>query len=117
MIDVWTAVCVFKQGELIARCMRTEEVERVHEREHFYQHDSTYPAFSNINGQQIVTPGKNWMHVTQSLTLRVLRSLFQNASLQFVSLSVHWGCHIETRYANTPYPMTETHILKDKIVN
>ncbi len=47
---------------LIARCMRTEEVEhaRTREREHFYQHDSAYRAFNNIvNRQRIVTPGKN----------------------------------------------------------
>ncbi len=27
------------------------------------------------------------------------------------------GCLTETRYANAPYPLTETHILKDKTVN
>ncbi len=27
------------------------------------------------------------------------------------------SCHTETRYANAPYSMTETNILKDKIVN
>ncbi len=36
--------------------MRTEEVERAQEREHFCQSNSTYPAF---NRQRIVTPGKN----------------------------------------------------------
>ncbi len=55
-----------------------------------------------------------WLReTTQSLTLRVLRPLFQTASSRFDSC----GCHTETRYAKAPYPMTETHILKDKTVN
>ncbi len=73
------------------------------EREHFYQCDSTCPA---INQQRIVTPGKNGMPVTQSLSLQVLRPLFQIASLRFGSLSVHCGCYNETSSTNAPYPMT-----------
>ncbi len=54
--------------------------------------------------------------VTLSLTLRMLRPLFQIASSRFGSLSVHCGGHTETRYANAPYdPMTGMHILKDKL--
>ncbi len=60
--------------------------------------------------------GKMGRLVTQSLTLRVMRPLFQIASSCFGSLSVHCGCHTETRY-KAPYQMTETHILKDKTVN
>ncbi len=37
-------------------CIRTEEVKRAREREHFYQRDSVYPAF---NRQRIVTRGRN----------------------------------------------------------
>ncbi len=36
------------------RCLRTVEVERARERDHFYQLDSTY-----VNQQGIVTPGEN----------------------------------------------------------
>ncbi len=40
--------------------MRTEEVERAREIEHFYQHDSAYPVFINfVIRQRIVTPRKN----------------------------------------------------------
>ncbi len=109
-IDIWSAVCVYlssEQWELIARCMRLKK-RSVHEREHFYQH---------VNRQRIVTPGKNWKLVTQSLALRVLRPLFQIVSLRFGNLSVHCRCHTVTSYANAPYPMTEMHILKDKTVN
>ncbi len=90
----------------------------VREREHFYQRDSTYPAFTNFKliDNELWLLGKTGRLVTQSLTLRVLRPLFQIASSRFGSLSVHC-CHTETRYANAPYPMTETHILKDKTVN
>ncbi len=37
------------------------------------------------------------------VTLQVLRPLFQIASSCFGSLSVHCGCHTETRYANAPW--------------
>ncbi len=100
-IDIWTAVCVFEHWELIALCMRTEEV-GVREREHFYQRDSAYPAFTNFKliDKELWLPGKTGRLVTQSLTLRVLRLLFQIASSRFGSLSVRCGCHTETRYAN-----------------
>ncbi len=62
-------------------------------------------------------PGETGRLVTQSLTLRVLRPLFQIASSCFGGLSVYNGCHTETRYANAPYSMTKTHILKDKTVH
>ncbi len=41
--------------------MRTEEVERAREREHFYQHDSAYPAFTNLKliDNELWLPGKN----------------------------------------------------------
>ncbi len=84
-IDIWTAVCVFEHWELIARCMRTEEVERAWE--HFYQRDSAYPAFTNFKliNSELWLPGKTGHLVTRSLTLRVLRPLFQIASSGFQS--------------------------------
>ncbi len=98
-------VCVFEHWELIARSMRTEEVERAREREHFYQRDSAYPAFINFKlfDNELWLPGKTGRLVTLSLTLRVLRPLFQIASLRFGNLSVRCGCHTETRYANAPH--------------
>ncbi len=85
-IDIWTAVCVFEHWELIALCMRTEEV-GVREREHFYQRDSAYPAFTNFKliDKELWLPGKTGRLVTQSLTLRVLRLLFQIASSRLVA--------------------------------
>ncbi len=117
MIDIWTAVCVFEHWELTARSMRTEEVER--EREHFYQCDSAYPAFTNFKliDNKCDSREKRDVWSPSPLTLRVLRPLFQITSSRFASLSVHCGCHNETRYVNAPYPMTEPHILKDKTVN
>ncbi len=99
--------------------MRTEEVVRAHEREHFYQSDSAYPAFTNFKliDNELWLPGKTGRLVTLSLTLRVLRPLFQITSSCFGSLSVRCGCHTDTKYANAPHLMTETHILKDKTVN
>ncbi len=53
--------------------------------------------------------------LTQLWRLPLLRNpetwkgpLFQIASSRFGSLSVHCGCHTETRY-KAPHPMTETH--------
>ncbi len=66
--DIWTAVCVFERWELIARSMRTEEVERAREREreHFYQRDSAYPAFINFKlfDNELWLPGKTGRLVT-----------------------------------------------------
>jgi len=76
-----------------------------------------YKQYPPIIDNKLWLPGKTGCLVTQSLTLRVLRPLFQIASLRFGSLSVHCSCHTETSYANAPYPMTEHHILKDKTVN
>ncbi len=46
--------------------MRTEEVERAREREHFCQHDSAYPAFTNFKliDNELWLPGKTGRLVT-----------------------------------------------------
>ncbi len=117
-IDIWTAVCVFECWELIVRCMRLKKWS-MREREHFYQRDSAYPSFTNFKliDNELWLPGKTGRLVTQSLTLQMLKPLFQIVSSRFGSLSVRCGYHTETRYSNAPYPMTETHIFKDKTVN
>ncbi len=68
--------------------MRTEEVERARETEHFYQHDYAYPAFTNFKliDDELWLLWKMGRLVTQSLTLRVLRPLFQIASSCFGSM-------------------------------
>ncbi len=60
-VDIWTAVWVFEHWELIVRFMRTEEVERAREREHFYPRDSAYRAFTNFKliDNELWLPGKN----------------------------------------------------------
>ncbi len=75
------------------------------------------PSITKLIDNELWLPGKTRRLITQFLTLQVLRPLFQITSSCFGSLSVHCGCHTETRYANVPHPMTETHILKDKTVN
>ncbi len=81
----------------------------VREREHFFQHNF---AFTTFNGQQIATPGKNGTSGQP-----VPSPSGAEAIVCFGNLSVHCGCHTETRYENAPYPITETHILKDVSVN
>ncbi len=104
-IDMWTAVCVFDhtlyENWRSGACERERERER--EREHFYQHDSVYP-FTNFKliDNELWLPGKTGRLVTLSLTLQVLRTLFQITSSCFGSLSVHC-CHTETRYTNAPH--------------
>ncbi len=71
-------------------------------------------SYFGLHQYCIILPGRLF---TQSLTILVLRPLFQIASSCFGCLSVHCGCYTETRYANVSYPMTETHILKYKTVN
>ncbi len=105
--------CVNQAWERIARCMRTEEVERAWESTSI----SAIPPILPLIDNELWLPGKTGHLVTQSLTLRVLRPLFQIASSRFGSLSIRWSWHTETRYANAPYPETETYILKYKTVN
>ena len=98
-INIWTAVCVFERWEMIARCiweLRKWSV-RAREREHFYQRDFAYPAFTNFKliDNELWLPGKTGRLVTLSLPLRVLRPLFQIASSRFCSLSIHCGCYTD----------------------
>jgi len=46
--------------------MRTEEVERARQREHFYQRDFAYPAFTNFKliDNELWLPGKTGRLVT-----------------------------------------------------
>ncbi len=74
---------------------------------------SAYRAFTSFK----LINNELWRLVTLSLTVQVLRLLFQIASSCFVSLSIHCSCHTKTSFANAPYSMTEMHILKDKTVN
>ncbi len=98
MIDMWTAVC-FWSLSTENRSHAVWELKKwsVREREHLYQQDSAYHAFTNFKliDNELWLPGKMGCLVTQSLTLGVLRSLFQIASSCFGSLSVHCGCHTE----------------------
>ncbi len=102
---------LFEHWELIKRCMRTEEVERaVKKREHFYQRDSAYRAFTNFKliHNELWLQGKMGRLVTQSLTFGVLRPLFQIASSRFGSLSVHCGGLTESlRLDTTPWPLIQ----------
>ncbi len=80
-VDIWTAVCVFEQWALRTdRAVWELKKWSVRDREHFYQSDSAYPNFTNF---KLIDNND----VTQSPTLRVLRPLFQIASLCFGSLA------------------------------
>ncbi len=87
--------------------MRTEEVERARAREYLYQRDSAFSTNFKLIDNELWLPGETGRLVTESLTLQVLRPLFQIASSCFGSLYIY----TETSYTNTSYIMTETHIL------
>ncbi len=73
--------------------MRTVEVESAWESTCI----NAIPPVPPLIDNELWQPGKTGHLVTQSLTFRVLRPLFQIASLRFGSLSVHCSCHTETR--------------------
>ncbi len=88
-IDIWTAVCVFEQWAL-----RTDHMLYENWRSGACARESTsisaIPPIPALINNELWLPGKTGHLVTQSLTLWVLRPLFQIASLRFGCVSVPW---------------------------
>ncbi len=68
------------------------------------------PSLTKLIDNELWLPGKTRRLVT--LSLQVLRPLFQIASSHFSSLSVHCGCHSETSYANA---IIQWHVLRPNV--
>ncbi len=88
-IDIWTAVCVFEHWAL-----RTDRMLYENWRSGACARESTsistIPPIPPLFNNELWLPGKMGHLVTQSLTLWVLRPLFQIASLRFGCVSVPW---------------------------